>query len=54
MIALNKGEFDNQIKYANRIQNLQKQLGLKVEDFKCLKDVDEEDIKLIEKMANDD
>jgi hypothetical protein len=48
VIALNKYEFDNQIKYANRIQNLQKELGLKVEDFKCLEGVDEEDIKLIE------
>ena len=35
-IALNKGEFDNEIKYANRIQNLQKELGLEVSDFKCL------------------
>ena len=50
-IALDKGEFDNEIKYANRIQNLQKELGLKVEDFKCLKGVDEEDIKIIENMT---
>jgi hypothetical protein len=48
VIALNKGEFDNEIKYSNRIQNLQKELGLEVEDFKCLKGVDKEDIKLIE------
>lgn len=27
VIALNKGEFDNEIKYANRIQKLQKELG---------------------------
>jgi hypothetical protein len=50
VIALRKGEFDNQIKYANRIQNLQKELGLEVEDFKCLRGVDKEDIKLIEKL----
>jgi len=48
VIALNKGEFDNEIKYANRIQNLQKQLGLEVEYFKCLEGVDQEDIRLIE------
>jgi hypothetical protein len=48
VIALNKGEFDNEIKYANRIRNLQKELGLEVEDFKCLEGVSEEDIKLIE------
>jgi hypothetical protein len=48
VIALNKGEFDNEIKYANRIQNLQKELGLEIEDFKCLEGVDEEDIQLIE------
>jgi len=35
VIALNKGEFDNEIKYANRIQKLQKELCLEVEDFKC-------------------
>jgi hypothetical protein len=47
-IAINKGEFDNEIKYANRIQKLQRELGLEVSDFECLEDVDEEDIKLIE------
>ena len=51
VIGLKKGEFDNEIKYANRIQNLQKELGLEVEEFKCLEGVDEEDIKLIEKMT---
>ena len=35
-IALDKGEWDNEIKYASRIQKLQKELGLEVEDFKCL------------------
>ena len=50
-IAINKGEWDNEIKYANRIQKLQKELGLEVEDFKCLEGVDEEDIKAIEKMT---
>lgn len=45
VIALNKGEWDNEIKYANRIQNLQKELGLEVSDFKCLEGLDEEDIK---------
>ena len=49
-IALNKGEFDNEIKYANRIQNLQKELGEEVTDFKCLDGVNEEDIKAIENM----
>ncbi len=50
-IAHNKGEFDNEIKYANRIQNLQKELDLEVSDFKCLEGVDEKDIKLIEDMT---
>ena len=40
-IAINKGEYDNEIKYANRIQNLQKELGLEVEYFKCLEGLDE-------------
>lgn len=52
MLLLLKGKFDNEIKYANRIQKLQKELGIEVSDFKCLKDLDEEDIKLSEKMTN--
>jgi hypothetical protein len=48
VIALRKGEFDNEIKYASRIQNLEKELGLEVTDFKCLEGVSEDDIKLIE------
>lgn len=47
-IARNKGEYDKEIMYANRIQNLQKELSIKVSDFECLEDVDEENIKLIE------
>lgn len=50
-IAINKGEFDNEIKYANRIQNLQKELGLEVTEFKCLEGLDEEEIKLSEEMT---
>jgi hypothetical protein len=47
IIALNKYEYDNEIKYARRIQNLQKELGLEVENFKCLEGLDEGDIKAI-------
>ena len=50
-IAINKGEYDNEIKYANRIQNLQKELGLEVTEFKCLDSLDEEEIKLSEEMT---
>jgi hypothetical protein len=52
VISLNKGEFDNEIKYANRIQNLQKELDLEVSDFKCLEGIDEENIKIIENMKD--
>jgi hypothetical protein len=45
VIALNKGEWDKEIKYANRIQNLLKELGLEVSDFKCLDGLDEEVMK---------
>ena len=48
MIALHKSEFNNEIKYANRIQNLQKELGVNVTDFKCLKGLDEDNFKLID------
>ena len=47
-IAKNKGEYEKEIMYANRIQQLEKELGIKVSDFECLEAVDEEDIKLIE------
>jgi len=35
-IAINKGEFDNEEKYARIIQKLQRQLGLEVSKFDCL------------------
>ena len=35
-IAINKREFGRKIKYAKRIQKLQRDLGLELTDFECL------------------
>jgi hypothetical protein len=35
-IAINKREFDKEIKYAKIIQKLQKELDLEVSEFECL------------------
>ena len=40
-----------QIKYAKIIRKLQRELGLELSDFKCLRGVDE-DIRLIENITN--
>ena len=45
LFLLIKVNLINEIKYANRKQNLQKELGLEVSDFKCLEGLDEEDMK---------
>ena len=50
-IAINKFEFENEIKYAKIIRKLQRELGLELSDFKCLRGVDE-DIRLIENITN--
>ena len=47
-IARDKGEFDKEIMYAHRIQNLQKELGKEVSEFECLENLDEEEIKIVE------
>ncbi|HYJ01259.1 MAG TPA: hypothetical protein VEW92_03505 [Nitrososphaeraceae archaeon] len=35
-IAINKWEFDKEIKYARLIRKFQRDLGLELSDFKCL------------------